>query len=137
MNAIKVAVTGSRLYENKTKIKNTIFNLKNKFGDSLEVVSGGGNHGADKYVRKYALELGVNYTEFNLAHTVKNLYSAMPDSYYGKEYHPSQFFHRNGLITKYVDYMMVFNPKNNKDVTDIKDIIKQAKKKNIKIIIID
>jgi hypothetical protein len=52
--------------------------------------------------------MGVTYREFNPAHTSKNLYSVLPESYYGKPYHVSQLFHRNELIAKYCDKMIAF-----------------------------
>lgn len=105
---VKIAIIGSRTYENKTKIRDMIFKLKQTFGSKLEIVSGGAQQGADKYAKKYALELGVDYKEFNPAHTNKNLYSGMPESYYGKPYHVSQLFHRNELIAMYSDKMICF-----------------------------
>ena len=105
---IKIAIIGSREYENKRKIRDMIFKLKQTFGDKLEIISGGCPSGADKYAKKYSIELGVNYREFNPAHTSKNLYSVMPESYYGKPYHVSQLFHRNELIAKYCDKMIAF-----------------------------
>ena len=105
---MKVAIIGSRVYENKKKIRDMIFKLKQTFGDKLEIVSGGCPDGADKYAKKFAIELGVTYREFNPAHTVKNLYSVMSESYYGKAYHVSQFFHRKELIAKYCDKMIAF-----------------------------
>ena len=57
---MKVAVIGSRVYENRKKIRETIFKLKQKFGAGLQIVSGGAQNGADKYAKKYALELGVD-----------------------------------------------------------------------------
>ena len=71
---MKIGIVGSRKYENKRKIKETIFNLKQKFGSELVIVSGGCHDGADKYAKKYALELDCSYIEVNPAHTVKNLY---------------------------------------------------------------
>ena len=79
---MKVAMIGSREYENTRKIKDALFKLKQKFGDALIVISGGAQYGADKFVRKFALEFGIKYKEFNPAHTTKNLYSAMSDNYY-------------------------------------------------------
>ena len=105
---MRVAIIGSKTYENKKKIRDMIYKLKQTFGDKLEIVSGGTQSGADKYAKKYSIEMGVAYKEFNPAHTVKNLYSALPDSYYGKPYHVSQLFHRNELIAKYCDKMIAF-----------------------------
>lgn len=107
-DTIKVAIIGSRIYENKRKIKDMIWKLKETFGDKLEIVSGGCHDGADKYAKKYSLELGVTYREFNPAHTVKNLYSVMPDSFYGKPYHITQLFQRNELMIRYCDKVVAF-----------------------------
>jgi len=105
---MRVALIGSRTYENKKKIRDMIFKLKTAFNENLEIVSGGTQNGAEKYVKKYAIEMGVAYKEFNPAHTVKNLYSALPDSYYSKPYHVSQLFHRNELMIKYCDKVIAF-----------------------------
>ena len=95
-----------------------IFKLKQTFGSKLEIVSGGALQGADKYAKKYALELGVDYKEFNPAHTNKNLYSGMPESYYGKPYHVSQLFHRNTLIVQYSDKIIAFRSEGKSSGTD-------------------
>ena len=107
---MKVAMIGSREYENVRKIKDALFQLKQKFGNELIVISGGAQQGADKFVRKFALEFGIKYQEYNPAHTAKNLYSAMSENYYGKPYHVSQFHHRNILIAKACNVMMAFIP---------------------------
>ena len=52
---VRVAIVGSRRYENKRAIKDTIFELQQRFGDRLEIVSGECKSGADKYARKFAL----------------------------------------------------------------------------------
>ena len=88
---MKIGIIGSRKYENKRKIKETIFNLKQKFGDTLVIVSGGSPDGADKYAKKYALELDCNYIEVNPSHTPKNLYSYMREDWYGKSYSVRDF----------------------------------------------
>jgi hypothetical protein len=107
-NRMSIALIGSRTYENKQKIRDMIYLLKQKFGSKLEIVSGGSRNGADKYVKKYAIELGVDYKEFNPAHTIKNLYSGMPESYYSQPYHVSQLFHRNELVAMYCHSMIAF-----------------------------
>ena len=38
---MKIGIVGSREYENKLKIKEFIYQLKEKFGDELVIVSGG------------------------------------------------------------------------------------------------
>lgn len=133
---MKIAIIGSRKYENKRKIKEMIFELKQRFGDKLIIISGGAKDGADKYAKKYAIEFGISYKEYNPAHTPRNLYSAMPNHYYGKQYHVSQFFHRNGLIAKDCDIMVGFIPDGVKS-NGSQDALKQAKKLDKNIIIIN
>ena len=132
---MKVAIVGSRDYQNIRKIKDTLFQLKQKFGDKLIIISGGAKHGADKFARKYALEFGMRYREFNPAHTTKNLYSAMSDDYYEKPYHVSQFHHRNMLIARDCDVMMAFIGKYDSSNGSM-SAIKQAKKLNKPVTII-
>ena len=53
---MKIGIIGSSIYENKRKIKETIFNLSRKFNEDLIIFSGGDSNGAEKYVKKYALD---------------------------------------------------------------------------------
>jgi len=131
----KIGIVGSREYSNKIRIKNTIFQLKTRFGEEVEIVSGGCKHGADKYAKKYALDFEMKYKEFNPAHTVQNLYSAMNEHYYSKEYAPKNFFHRNKLLAKYVDYIIAFIPEGIPS-NGTMDTVKHAKKLGKKIVII-
>ena len=132
---MKVAIIGSRMYENTRKMKDTLFQLKRKFGDKLIIISGGAKDGADKFARKYALEFGIKYKEFNPAHTIKNLYSAMSETYYEKPYHVSQFHHRNMLIARDCDVMIAFIAIGD-DSTGSMSAIKQAKKLNKPVTIV-
>jgi len=132
---MKVAIIGSRDYQNIRKIKLTLFELKRKFGDKLIIISGGAKHGADKFARKYALEFGMRYREFNPAHTTKNLYSAMSDTYYEKPYHVSQFHHRNMLIARDCDVMMAFIEEG-AEKSGCMTAVKQAKKLNKPVTIV-
>ena len=58
---MKVAIVGSRQYTNKRRIQEFIFKLKEKYGDKLEIVSGGQKQGADGYAKKFALEFDTKY----------------------------------------------------------------------------
>jgi len=132
---MKVAIIGSREYENIRKIKDTLTELKKKFGEDLIIISGGAQYGADKFARKFALEFGIRYREFNPAHTVKNLYSAMSETYYEKPYHVSQFHHRNMLIARDCNVMMAFI-QNGVSSNGSMSAVKQAKKLNKPVTII-
>jgi predicted Rossmann fold nucleotide-binding protein DprA/Smf involved in DNA uptake len=107
---MKIAIIGSRKYENRKKIKDFIFKLKQEKGDGTIIVSGGCKDGADKYAKKYALEFGVQYEEYPPFHEVHNLYCPLPEICYGKPYHVKNYFARNKLIAKHSDYVVGFIP---------------------------
>lgn len=132
---MNIAIIGSRHYENTRKIQSLLTDLKNKFGEDLTIISGGCLQGADKYVKKYSVAFGINYKEYNPAHTPKNLYSAMSEHYYGKPYHVSQFHHRNNLIAKNCDYMIALIPVNEKANGSL-SAIKSAQKLDKKVVIL-
>ena len=132
---MKIAIFGSREYQNFRKIKDTIFKLKQKFSEELIIVSGGCLDGADKFAKKFAIELGCRYIEYNPAHTPKNLYSALSENYYGKKYSPKNFFHRNKMIATTSDYLIAFIPKDSKS-KGTEHTITEAKKIGKKVVII-
>ena len=103
----KVAVIGSTNWQNKRKVQETLQMLKRKFDSDLTVIGAGGIEGANNMVKKYTLEFGLQYQEFNPSFSGYNIYSAMPESYYGKPYHFSQLHHRMKLIAEHCNYMMI------------------------------
>jgi len=105
----RIAIIGNTDWQNKRKIQETLQLVKRKFGDDVIVVGAGGNEGANSMVRKYALEFGLTYEEYNPSFSGHNMYSAMPESYYGKPYHFSQLHHRMQLIAERCDYMMILS----------------------------
>ena len=107
---MRVAIVGSRKYENRRKIKEFIFKLKNEYGTDTIIVSGGCKDGADKYAKKYALELGLQYEEYPPFHEVHNLYCTMPSSRYGKPYSTKYYFARNKIIAGTCDVIAGFIP---------------------------
>ena len=108
---MKVAIIGSRRYENKKKIKDFIFKLKQEYGENTIIVSGGCKQGADRYAKKYALELGLQYEEYPPFHEVHNLYCPLPESRYSKPYSVKYFFARNKIIAGTSDFVVGFIPK--------------------------
>ena len=57
----------------------------------------------------------MQYEEYNPSFSGRNIYSAMPDSYYGKPYHFSQLHHRMKLIAQRCDHMLILT---NEDTLD-------------------
>ena len=105
---MKVAIVGSRRYENKKKIKDFVFKIKEQYGTDTIIVSGGCKMGADKYAKKYALELGLQYEEYPPFHEVHNLYCTMPSSRYGRPYNIRNFHARNKIIAGTSDFIVAF-----------------------------
>ena len=135
MSRIRIGITGSRTFENKAKIKTLIFKLKERTNDTIEIVSLGDKNGADKYVKKYALELGYEYKEMNPAHTTKTLYSLMTESYYQKPYAVKNLHQQVKIYSQYVDSCIILDDTNNQD-KKVQSVLKQLTKSNKKAIII-
>ena len=132
---MKIAIVGSRRYENKRKIKEFIFKLKLEHGEKTIIVSGGCKTGADKYAKKYALELGLQYEEYPPFHEVHNLYCPLPSSRYGKPYAVKYFHARNKIIAGTSDVVVAFIPEDGLSDGTF-STLKYAKKFNKKRIII-
>ena len=108
---MRVALIGSRRYENKKKIKDFVFKLKQQYGNDTIIVSGGCKQGADKYAKKYTLELGLQYEEYPPAHKSHNLYCPLHERNYGKPYSVKNFFARNKQIAIHSEYVVAFIPR--------------------------
>ena len=132
---MKVAIVGSRRYENKKKIKDFVFKLKNEYGNKTTIISGGCKTGADKYAKKYALELGLQYEEYPPFHEVHNLYCTMPSSRYGRSYSVKNFHARNKIIASTSDFIVAFISEG-VEAKGTANTLEYAKKLNKKRIII-
>ena len=111
---MNVAIIGNKHWQNRRKVQEVLQQLKTKY-DNVTVIGGGGLEGVNHMVRKYALEFGMSYKEYNPSYSGYNLYSAMPKTYYGKTYHFSQLHHRMKLIAQNCDYMIIMT---NEDIMD-------------------
>jgi hypothetical protein len=114
----RIAIIGSTGWQNRRKVQETLQKLKTQFINELDdliIVGAGGTEGANSMIRKYTLEFGLRYEEYNPSFSGYNMYSAMPESYYGKPYHFSQLHHRMKLIAERCDYMMIMT---NEDTLD-------------------
>jgi len=132
---MKIAIIGSRRYENKKKIKDFIFRIKNEYGEDTKIISGGCKQGADRYAKKYALEFGLQYEEYPPFHEVHNLYCSLPNHRYGRPYSVKNFFARNKIIAGMSDFVVGFIPEGI-DARGTMNTIDYAKKFKKKFIII-
>ena len=135
-DTLKVGIVGSRRYENRQKIKEFIFKLKNDKGDDTIIVSGGCSQGADHYAKKYALELGLQYEEYPPAHKSHNLYCKLPKKNYSKPYSVRNFFARNKQIAIHSQYVVAFIPRG-VDSKGTMSTVNYAKKFGKKTLVID
>ena len=133
---MKVAIIGSRSYTNTRKIKDFVFKLKEKFGDELEIVSGGQKDGADGYAKKFSLEFDIKYVEFPPQHYSHNIHCVKESFNYGKPYRVWNYFKRNKEIAEYSDKIVAFIPDGVKS-NGTMNTIEHAEKLNKKSIIID
>jgi len=133
---MRVAIVGSREYVNKRKIQEFIFKLKERYGDELEIVSGGQREGADGYAKKYALEFDVKYSEVPPAHYVYNQHCVLESYRYSKPYAVWHYHDRNKQIAEYSDVMAAFIPKNHIS-KGTNSALTEAKKNQKKYVIIN
>ena len=118
---MKIGVTGSNEYENKRKIKEFLFKFKNQ--SDVEVICRGNKDGADKYVKKYSLEFGLNYIEVPVAHTARSLYSQLPDAYFNKPFSVRNFFIQQNIYIKQCDKFVVFGTTGDKIINNLLNAI--------------
>ena len=99
---------GSPKYENVRKLRDFLFTIKQNFGTDVNIITRGTKDGCEKHIRKYAIEFGFRYTEYNPASTTRNLYSGMTNDYYSKPFHPTQTLHQYDCVVKHADKMFYF-----------------------------
>ena len=131
---LKIGITGSRRWENKLKIKNTIFKLKQKYGENCTIVSGGTGEGVDQFVKKYCLEFNLDYAEVRPNHFEWSVYCIEPPYMYGKAFRPNFYYARNTKLIKEIEILILCVTKD--DTSEVmKNLIKQCEKKCKKLLI--
>lgn len=132
---MKIAVIGNTGWQNKRKVRDILFELKQRYGTDVIIIGAGGNEGANYMVRKFALEFEMKYQEYNPSFSGYNMYSALPDSYYGKKYHFSQLHHRMKMLAESCDYLMILTNETKLDPV-LKTAYNTAKKSEKKVVIL-
>lgn len=132
---IKLGITGTATFENRRKIKNMIFTIKQQLGDDVVFIGIGDKVGADKHIRKYVLELECSYREANLPHTPQTLYSMMHKNFYSKPYNVKNFFLRNDTFARYIDQLIIFDDSKGTDrkIVNLAKAVNKCKKKIVVI----
>ena len=114
---MRIGITGSNTYENKRKIKEFLFRFKNR--PEIEIVCRGNKDGADKYIKKYALEFNLNYIEVPVAHTTRSLYSQLPDAYFNKPFSIRNYFIQQNIYIKQCDKFVIFGKDSDKVMNNL------------------
>ena len=111
-----------------------MFRLKMEHKD-IEVVSGGAKDGADKYAKRFALEFGLDYSEFPPQHQTHNQHCVMEAYNYGKPYNVGYYHKRNKDLVKYSDKVVAFC-KDGEITNGTKSVLEYCKKINKKFVIL-
>ena len=126
---MNIAMIGSPNYENVRKLRDFLFTIKQNFGTDVNIITRGNKDGCEKYIRKYAIEFGFRYTEYNPASTTRNLYSGMTNEYYSKPFHPTQTLHQYDCIVKHADKMFFFGGIKPSEQKHFERLLERYKKK--------
>lgn len=120
---------GDSHYDKRGHIKDLMFNLKKKFDGKVVIISRG-NEGIEQWVKKFAIEFGLYYVEFNPAHTGYTLYSGMEESFYGKPYHYTNILKQYDYIVWNSDKIVYFGDVSNKKEYDyLNKVLRKNSKK--------
>ena len=134
---MNIAIIGSDIYAHQKRIKDFIYKCSIEFKDDLTINCTGGNGVGNKLIKKYALEFGAKYKEYNQAHTQQTIYSVEPESYYNRKFHPSHEYDTFKKILWNSNFVFIFLDENDIDNKKWKRLEKASKKfnKTLKFII--
>ena len=62
---MNVPILSSPKYENVRKLREFLHTIKEKLGTDVNIITRGNKDGGEKHIRKYAIEFGFRYTEYN------------------------------------------------------------------------
>ena len=131
---VRIGIIGSKGWQSRRKLQDILRKLKT-LDEPVTVLGQGGTEGAGAMVKKLCIAMGLDYAEYNPSYSGHNLYSAMPESYFGKQYHFTQLLHRMTLLADSCDKMIVLL---NGDIDpQIKAAIKRANKRDIPVVILE
>lgn len=103
---MKVGVIATKNYQSKRKLQNFISNFRKV--DNVTILGSGTDTLASSLIKKYTVDFGIDYAEYNPSFSGHNLYSAMPKHYYGKKYHFSQLIHSMNMLAIACTKLVIF-----------------------------
>ncbi len=132
-----IAIIGSKDYVRESKVASFVKRIRDQFGNTATILSGGTDQGAERWAKKYSLDFGLRYKEYNPSFTGHRMYSALNEEYYGKGFHPSHYYDRYRRMLDEADRIVVFLPNPNRVEKEIEYVLKLAEKKKISSIIVN
>ena len=132
-----IVVTGSTNWQDRVKLKNTLFELKNRVGDGLRIISGGFALGTDLYVKKFTRDLDIDYAEIPPYNYQWNHYCIEPSYKFGNQFDKRYIFMRNELLAKSSDLFVIFWVESDEYKVYYEDLANRAIKKDKKVIIVE
>lgn len=129
---LKFLMLGDDMYQDRTKIKDLIFGLHEKFGkEKVYLATLGKESGVDRFVKNDCMRFEMKYGEFPPYHQNHTLDCIMPEQRFGKQYDVRYYFWREGDAIKWSNVIMIFT--NKKNINQFARIIKKAKNLDKKI----
>jgi hypothetical protein len=104
--------------------------LNSQLVDPVEVISLGRDYGADKFVKKFALDFEMHYSEVLPYHEKWNPHCVDKPFMFGKNFSPRHYFSAYKRFVTYCDKIVIFDTPEDGDsvVNEIKKIIKKQNK---------
>lgn len=93
-------------YNHTYRVRKLLGKLKENYPLNVLIVSGGNDTGMELDVKEISLSLNMLYKEFNPTFTLRNEYSYMSDSFFGKKYHYTHIFDRYKVMFRYCDKLV-------------------------------
>jgi len=129
---IKIGIIAHKDLQPSYKIQDVFLKLWSQFGPTLQVFTTA-TTAVENQIKKLSLEKNLKYGEFNPAHTAQTTFSVLPESYYGKRFHPTHEPDMFIQLFRHVDRVLVFWPRD----LDCKKFVKLGEKHKTKIVIIN
>ncbi len=121
---IIIGVTGSVHYQNATTIKQCLFKIRENLGTTqFKIASCGNSDGADRYIKKIALEFDLPYAEYTDFWKQHNVYTILSKNFYNKLKLKTLSEYRNKFMVKGINYLIYFGVPNKEDDKWLIDLI--------------
>jgi len=101
--------TGSIHYDNSRVIKDALYRLKKNISEPITIIGGGNRQGADKFIKKYALQFDFDYKEYPPFHCPWNIHCPLPKMLYNKAFHTKHIYSRNKYLVKNIHGALLFS----------------------------